>query len=78
MLTKIFAGLAAFMAFWSIYDSYSQKSAFVLRQEKQENFSPRYGTRSSGGYRGGTWIFYQGGSRSGYEGFRGGGPGSGK
>ena len=78
MLTKIFAGLAVFMAIWSISDSYSQKSAFVLRQEEQRDFSPRYGTRSSGGYRGSTWIYYQGGPRSQYEGFRGGGPGSGK
>lgn len=77
MLTKVFAGIGVLMAIWSISDAYTQKSAFVLREEKQANFSPRRGTSASGYYNnGGTWIFYSG--RSSYGGFQGGGPGSGK
>ncbi|MEL6164953.1 MAG: hypothetical protein AAFR37_14770 [Cyanobacteria bacterium J06628_3] len=77
MLTKVFAGIAVFMALWSITDAYTQKSAFVLREEKQANFSPRRGTSLSGSYNsGGTWVFIN--SRSSYGGFQGGGPGSGK
>ena len=78
MITKIFAGIAALLAIWSITDAYTQKSAFVLRQENQSNFSPRRGTSQSGYYdRNGTWIFYSE-SRSSYSNFQGGGPGSGK
>ncbi|AFY55357.1 hypothetical protein Riv7116_2860 [Rivularia sp. PCC 7116] len=78
MLTKVFAGIAALMAIWSITDAYTQKSAFVLREEKQANFSPRRGTSASGYYNNrGTWIFYSS-ERSSYGGFRGGGPGTGK
>ncbi len=78
MLTKVFAGIGVLMALWSITDAYTQKSAFVLREEKQANFSPRSGTSASGYYdRNGTWIFYSSG-RSSYGGFQGGGPGSGK
>ncbi|MEB3216182.1 MAG: hypothetical protein VKN72_08090 [Nostocales cyanobacterium 94392] len=78
MVAKIFAGIAVFIAIWSITDAYTQKSAFVLREEKQANFSPRRGTSLSGNYgRGGTWIFYSN-ERSSYSGFQGGGPGSGK
>ena len=77
MLTKVFAGIAALMAIWSITDAYTQKSAFVLREEKQANFSPRRGTSASGYYNNrGIWIFNSG--RSSYSGFQGGGPGSGK
>lgn len=77
MLTKVFAGIAVFMALWSITDAYTQKSAFVLREEKQSNFSPRRGTSLSGSYsRGGGWIFVP--SRSSYGNFQGGGPGTGK
>ncbi|MEA5597026.1 hypothetical protein [Rivularia sp. UHCC 0363] len=78
MLTKIFAGIGVLIAIWSITDAYTQKSAFILREEKQENFSPRRGTSLSGNYgRGGTWIFYSS-ERSSYGSFQGGGPGSGK
>ncbi len=78
MLTKIFAGIAVVLAIWSITDAYTQKSAFVLRQETQTNFSPRRGTTTSGYYdRNGVWIFHSG-TRSSYSGFQGGGPGSGK
>ncbi|MEO1429625.1 MAG: hypothetical protein AAFS12_10325 [Cyanobacteria bacterium J06632_19] len=78
MLTKVFAGIAVLMAIWSITDAYTQKSAFVLREEKQANFSPRRGTRASGYYNNsGTWIFYSS-ERSSYGGFQGGGPGTGK
>ena len=78
MLTKVFAGIGVLIALWSITDAYTQKSAFVLRQEKQANFSPRSGTGASGYYDNrGIWIFNSG-SRSSYGGFQGGGPGSGK
>ena len=77
MLTKIFAGLAVVIAASAVLNSYTQKSALVLREENQANFSPRNGTRLSGSYnRSGVWIFYS--NRSGYDNFRGGGPGSGK
>ncbi|MEM6755445.1 MAG: hypothetical protein AAF630_21035 [Cyanobacteria bacterium P01_C01_bin.38] len=77
MLTKVFAGIAVVIAIWSITDAYTQKSAFVLREEKQANFSPRHGTSASGYYDNrGVWIFNSG--RSSYGGFQGGGPGTGK
>ena len=77
MLTKVFAGIAVLMALWSVTDAYTQKSAFVLREEKQANFSPRRGTSLSGSYgSNGTWIFVP--TRSTYSCFQGGGPGSGK
>ncbi|MEM9926315.1 MAG: hypothetical protein AAF915_21615 [Cyanobacteria bacterium P01_D01_bin.50] len=76
MLSKIFAGIAVLMAIWSITDAYTHKSAFVLREEKQTNFSPRRGTTASGYYgNDGTWIFYSE-SRSSYSGFQGGSRGS--
>lgn len=78
MLAKVFAGVAVFMAIWSITDAYTQKSALVLYEEKQTNFSPRRGTSVSGYYgNDGIWIFHSE-SRSSYGGFQGGGPGSGK
>ncbi len=77
MLSKVFAGIGLIMAIWSVSDAYTQKSAFVLREEKQANFSPRRGTSLSGSYgRGGTWIFIP--TRSSYGNFQGGGPGTGK
>lgn len=77
MLTKIFAALAVVVAGSAIFNSYTQKSALVLREENQASFSPRHGTRLSGSYNSsGVWIFYS--NRSGYDDFRGGGPGSGK
>lgn len=76
MLTKIFAGLAILVAASAIFNSYTQKSALVLREENQADFSPRNGTRLSGSYsRSGVWIYS---NRSRYDDFRGGGPGSGK
>lgn len=76
MLTKIFAGLAILIAVSSVFNSYTQKSALVLREENRSNFSPRNGTRLSGSYnRSGGWIFY---NRSSYDDFRGGGPAAGK
>ena len=78
MLTKIFSGLAVLIATMAIIDGYTQKSAFVLGEEKQTNYSPRYGTRLSGGYNpSGVWI-YNSTTRSYYEDFQGGGPGGGK
>lgn len=78
MLTKIFAGLAVAIALIAIFDAYTQKSAFVLREDKQANYSPRSGTQLSGSYnRSGVWI-YTTTTRSYYEDFQGGGPGSGK
>ncbi len=78
MLAKVFAGVAVAIAVIAIMDGYTQKSAFVLGEEKQANYSPRHGTRLSGSYnRSGVWI-YTNTTRSYYEDFRGGGPGSGK
>ncbi|KAF3887861.1 MULTISPECIES: hypothetical protein [Nostocales] len=78
MFAKIFTGIAVLLALISILDSYSQKSAFVLREEKQENYSPRYETQLSGSYDNrGVWI-YTSTTRSYYSDFQGGGPGSGK
>ncbi|GAA6619522.1 hypothetical protein NUACC26_053350 [Scytonema sp. NUACC26] len=78
MFAKIFAGIAVLLALMSIIDSYSQKSAFVLREEKQENYAPRYETQLSGSYNSsGVWI-YTSTTRSYYGDFQGGGPGSGK
>ena len=78
MLTKVFAGLAVLIAAIAIIDSYTQKSALVLREQKQANYSPRHGTNLSGGYnRSGVWI-YTTTTRSYYEDFRGGGPSRGK
>ncbi len=77
MLTKIFAVLAVAIAASAIFNSYTQKSALLLREENQADFSPRHGTRLSGSYsRSGTWIFYS--NRSSYDDFRGGGPAAGK
>ncbi|MDJ0735573.1 MAG: hypothetical protein QNJ47_16190 [Nostocaceae cyanobacterium] len=78
MLTKVFAAAAVAIALIAIVDGYTQKSAFVLREEKQTNYSPRSGTQLSGSYNSnGVWI-YTTTTRSYYEDFRGGGPGSGK
>ncbi len=78
MLSKIFSILALLIAGFAIFDAFTQKSAFILGQEKQPNYSPRYGTNLSGGYnRNRVWI-YNSTTRSYYEGFQGGGPGSGK
>lgn len=78
MFAKIFAGIAVALALMAITDSYTQKSAFVLREEKQENYLPRYGTQLSGSYDNrGIWI-YTSTTRSYYGDFQGGGPGSGK
>jgi len=76
MLTKIFAGAALIVALLTITAGYTQRSAMVLRSEKQDNYWPRHGTTSSGYYRGGTW--YLSPNRSSYGGFRGGGPSAGK
>ena len=76
MLTKIFAGAAIAIALLTITAGYTQRSALVLRSEKQDNYWPRHETELSGGYRGGTWIILP--NRSSYRGFRGGGPSAGK
>ncbi|MGK7945919.1 MAG: hypothetical protein AB4058_15760 [Microcystaceae cyanobacterium] len=78
MLSKIFSLLGVLIAAYCIFNAYTQKSAFVLGQETQPNYSPRYGTSVSGGYNSrGVWV-YSSTSRSAYEGFQGGGPGVGK
>jgi len=76
MLTKIFAGAALIIALLTITAGYTQRSALVLRAEKQNNYWSRHGTGLSGQYRGGTWIILP--NRSSYRGFRGGGPSAGK
>ena len=75
MLSKIFSFLAFLIAVYAVFNAYSQKSAFILGQETQPNYSPRHGTNLSGSYNSsGVWIFHST-TRSGYEGFQGGGIG---
>ncbi|MBF2063435.1 MAG: hypothetical protein IGS39_03220 [Calothrix sp. C42_A2020_038] len=77
MTTKILFIATVLIAFSAIHASITNSSALILRQEQQPNYSPRAGTNPSGRYTsGGIWISTY--SRSTYEGFQGGGPGSGK
>ena len=76
MLTKFYALGAIAIAVLTIKAAYSYQSAFVLRQENQNNYSTRRGTRLSGAYIGGYWQASP--SRSDYPDFRGGGLGTGK
>ena len=78
MLSRVFSLLAIMIAAFAIYDGFRQKSAFILGQEKQTNYSPRYGTNLSGGYNSsGVWIYHST-TRTSYGEFQGGGPGGGK
>lgn len=60
-----------------LYHSYQYKSAFILGQKEQNNYSPRHGTELSGQYYGGVWH-YNSTTRSSFGSFQGGGPGAGK
>lgn len=75
-MTKLFALLAILLAGTTIFYGFTQQSALVLRQERQDNHWVRNGTRTSGSYRGGIWVASP--TRQTYGGFRGGGPGAGK
>jgi hypothetical protein len=76
MFTKILSTGTLLIAASTIYASIADTNALIIRQE-QSNYSPREGTNPSGSYRGGVWI-YTSTSRTSYENFQGGGPGSGK
>lgn len=78
MLIKIFSVLAAVIGGFAIFDAYTQKSAFILGQEKQPNYSPRYGTNLSGGYNPSRIWIYNSATRNYYQDFQGGGPSRGK
>ncbi|MFW6359466.1 MAG: hypothetical protein ACOC0N_09695 [Chroococcales cyanobacterium] len=76
MITKLIASAAIAIALYTIIAGYTQSSALVLRDEKQDNYWPRRGTYLSGRYRRGIWEPLP--NRSSYGSFRGGGIGSGK
>ena len=76
MLTKIVAAAAIAIALFSVAAGFTQRSALVLREQKQESYWPRHGTRISGRYYRGNWETQP--SRSSYGSFRGGGPSTGK
>ncbi|MEW6497390.1 MAG: hypothetical protein AB1589_33550 [Cyanobacteriota bacterium] len=76
MLTKILGATAIAIALFTITASYTQRSAVVLRAEKQANYWPRHNTSLSGYYYRGIWQPLP--NRSSYGGFRGGGPNAGK
>jgi hypothetical protein len=75
-MTKLFALLAVLLAGTTVFYGFTQQSALVLRQEKQDNHWARYDTQSSGSYRSGSWVASP--TRQSYGTFRGGGPGAGK
>ncbi|PZV14462.1 MAG: hypothetical protein DCF22_08810 [Leptolyngbya sp.] len=75
-MTKFFALLAILLAGITIFYGFTQQSALVLRQEKQDNLWTRYDTQTSGSYRRGVWVASP--TRQTYGSFRGGGPGAGK
>jgi hypothetical protein len=77
MVVKIFSVGTIIFAIANIAAGMSSSSSLVLRDSNTTNYYARSGTNLSGRYNsGGVWIFYS--SRSSYEGFQGGGPGSGK
>jgi hypothetical protein len=76
MIPKILSAITVFLAASAIHASFNPNSVITLREEKQTNHSPRNGTNLSGSYRSGVWIHTT--TRSTYQGFQGGGPGSGK
>lgn len=75
MLTKFLMLSTVAIALFTLWMGFTQQSAFVLRQENQDQYWARSDVRTSGSYIGGRW---QSSSRGTYESFRGGGPGSGK
>jgi len=76
MLSKLFAAVAVAIAAITLFAGFTQRSAFVLRQEDQSNYWSRTDTQPAGTYRGGVWVASP--DRTSYGGFRGGGPGAGK
>lgn len=75
MLTKLLTVSTFAIAAATLGMGFTQQSAFVLRQENQDQYWPRSNARTSGTYTGGRWQYS---TRETYEEFRGGGPGSGK
>lgn len=75
MLSRYLTIFALAIAALSLYSAYSQRSALVLRDEQRRG-GTRYGTTSSGYYRGGVWVSSP--DRQTYGSFQGGGPGAGK
>ncbi|MEA5572954.1 hypothetical protein [Calothrix sp. UHCC 0171] len=77
MLVKILAVGTVIFVIANITAAASSSSSLVLRDSNTSKYSSRSGTNYSGRTNSnGVWIFYS--SRSAYEGFQGGGPGSGK
>lgn len=76
MTTKLLAGFAVLIAGLTTYAAYTQRSALVLREQRQEAYWPRHNTYLSGSYSRSGWIASP--TRQSYGGFRGGGPGAGK
>jgi hypothetical protein len=78
MLVKILSAGTIIFAIATISAAMSSSSSLVLHESNPgNNYSSRAGTNLSGRYDSqGVWVFYS--SRSSYEGFQGGGPGSGK
>ncbi|BAZ05604.1 hypothetical protein [Calothrix sp. NIES-3974] len=79
MIAKIISAGTILFAMTTLHAGYVNKSALVLRDSNSTNsYSGRSGTRLSGSYNSsGVWIINSE-SRSSYENFQGGGPGSGK
>ncbi len=76
MLIKFLTLSTAVIALLTLWMAFTQQSAFVLRQENQDQYWSRSDSlRPSGSYVGGRWQYS---SRETYAGFRGGGPGTGK
>lgn len=76
MLSKIYTLGSIAIAGMAINSAVNYPSAFVLRQENQNNYVSRRGSRMSGVYLGGYWQAAP--SRGEYPEFRGGGLGTGK
>jgi hypothetical protein len=77
MIVKILAAGTVVFAIANIAAGVSSSSSLVLRDSNTGKYSSRSGTNYSGNTNSsGVWVFYS--SRSSYEGFQGGGPGSGK
>ena len=76
MLTKIYTIGSIAIAGLAFNSAINYPSAFQLRQENQNNYVSRRGTRLSGVYLGGYWQASP--SRAEYPEFRGGGLGAGK
>jgi hypothetical protein len=77
MVVKIIAAGTVIFAIANIVAGVNSGSSLVLHDSNTGKYSSRSGTNYSGSTNSsGVWVFYS--SRSSYEGFQGGGPGSGK